>query len=97
MLYLGDEQYASEGKKLKEAQQLAADAALKTTKYIHPPVKLRESPRTLTPTVLLNNLAAKLGLSVSYMLVTDNILVHSLYTVMSQSNKGPFLGLGWSK
>lgn len=87
MLYLGDEKYASEGKKLKEAQQLAADAALKTTKYIHPPVKLKESAKSLTPTVLLNNLAAKLGLSVTYMLVTDSVLVCFFFYVVSQPSK----------
>uniref|UniRef100_A0AAR5Q794 DRBM domain-containing protein n=1 Tax=Dendroctonus ponderosae TaxID=77166 RepID=A0AAR5Q794_DENPD len=73
-LYLGDEQYTSEMQSIKKAQQAAAKTAIKSTKYEHPPVKMKESDKALTPTVLLNNLAAKLGLVVSYKRVFDDIV-----------------------
>lgn len=61
---------------IKKAQQAAAQTAIKSTKYQHPPVKIKESDKALTPTVLLNNLAAKLGLAVSYKRVFDDIVVN---------------------
>lgn len=73
-LFIGDEKYTAEEKSIKKAQQGAATIALKNTKYEHPPLKIQESTSTLTPTVLLNNLAAKLGLAVKYAVVTNDIL-----------------------
>lgn len=78
-LYLGNEQYTSEMKSIKKAQQAAASMALKNTQYEHPPVKLKADEKALTPTVLLNNLAAKLGLAVTYTLVTDKLLVTIIF------------------
>lgn len=66
-------------KSIKKAQQAAASMALKNTQYGHPPVKLKADEKALTPTVLLNNLAAKLGLAVTYTLVTDTLLVTIIF------------------
>ncbi|XP_030759956.1 maternal effect protein staufen-like isoform X1 [Sitophilus oryzae] len=74
VLYLGDEQYNAEGKSLKTAQRIAASTALKSTQYQHPPLKINENEKSLTPTVLLNNLCAKLGLAVKYGVITNDIL-----------------------
>ncbi|XP_050300272.1 double-stranded RNA-binding protein Staufen homolog 2-like [Anthonomus grandis grandis] len=73
-LYLGDEQYSAENSSLKKAQQDAALIALRNTQYEHPPVKIKENEKSPTPTVLLNNLASKLGLKVTYTVVTDVLL-----------------------
>ncbi|CAG9764185.1 unnamed protein product [Ceutorhynchus assimilis] len=75
-LYLGDETYKSDGKSFKKAQQSAASLAVKSTKYEHPPVKFKENEKTPTPTVVLNNLASKLGLAVEYSLITDDLLAN---------------------
>ncbi|KAH1020216.1 hypothetical protein HUJ04_009922 [Dendroctonus ponderosae] len=83
-LYLGDEQYTSEMQSIKKAQQAAAKTAIKSTKYEHPPVKMKESDKALTPTVLLNNLAAKLGLVVSYKRVFDDIVVNIIETMVDR-------------
>ncbi|KAJ8922642.1 hypothetical protein NQ315_007674 [Exocentrus adspersus] len=72
-LTLGNEEYAGEGSSLKKAQQNAALVALAKTEY-EAPLLQDEDERidTTTPTVLLNNLAAKLGIGVEYFLVNNN-------------------------
>lgn len=69
-LYLGDEKYYGTGTSLKKAQREAANLAMKQTAYDHPPIK--ESLTYLTPTVKLNNIAAKLAYSVQYFLIQGN-------------------------
>ncbi|RZC33065.1 double-stranded RNA-binding protein Staufen -like 2-like, partial [Asbolus verrucosus] len=70
-LTLGDERYEGSGSSLKKAQQAAAESALENTYYEHPPIKIKsDQERSLTPTVILNNIAMKLGIGVSYSLLT---------------------------
>ncbi|EFA02469.2 double-stranded RNA-binding protein Staufen homolog [Tribolium castaneum] len=69
-LHLGDELYEGSGSSLKKAQQAAATLALQDTFYSHPPEKINTpQEKSLTPTVALNNVAAKLGIAVSYFLL----------------------------
>ncbi|XP_063916240.1 double-stranded RNA-binding protein Staufen homolog isoform X1 [Zophobas morio] len=69
-LILGDETYEASGPSLKKAKQSAAGQALRNTLYEHPPERIQENQENLqTPTVLLNNVAMKLGIHVSYYLL----------------------------
>lgn len=43
-LKLGDEEYTSEGARIKKAQHAAACEAIKSTKYKHPPAKTNRTP-----------------------------------------------------
>ncbi|XP_066253678.1 double-stranded RNA-binding protein Staufen homolog isoform X2 [Euwallacea similis] len=75
-LYLGDETFTAVQKSIKKAQQNASNLAMRNTKFIHPPVKIKDVT-VLTPTVVLNNLAAKLGLFVNYKVLTEDIVDQS--------------------
>ncbi|CAH1159742.1 unnamed protein product [Phaedon cochleariae] len=67
-LTLGEETFVSEGKSLKKAKQTVAAKALAESQYETAPLKevSEENIESQTPTVLLNNLGAKLGLPVKY-------------------------------
>uniref|UniRef100_A0A8D8VQD3 Double-stranded RNA-binding protein Staufen homolog 2 n=1 Tax=Cacopsylla melanoneura TaxID=428564 RepID=A0A8D8VQD3_9HEMI len=63
-LKLGDEEYQADGSSIKKAQHSAAELALNSTAYKHPPEKSTKpvtSRRNITPTVELNALAMKQG------------------------------------
>ncbi|KAL1464666.1 hypothetical protein WDU94_004293 [Cyamophila willieti] len=63
-LKLGDEEYQADGSSIKKAQHSAAQLALNSTAYKHPPEKSTKpvtSRRNITPTVELNALAMKRG------------------------------------
>ncbi|CAG9831020.1 unnamed protein product [Diabrotica balteata] len=73
-LTLGKEKYIGKGKSLKKAKQEAATKALEKTEYDVPEIKNKtpEDIEKLTPTVLLNNIASKLGVGVTYYLLDRN-------------------------
>uniref|UniRef100_A0A6P7GWD1 Double-stranded RNA-binding protein Staufen homolog 2-like n=1 Tax=Diabrotica virgifera virgifera TaxID=50390 RepID=A0A6P7GWD1_DIAVI len=73
-LTLGKEKYIGKGKSLKKAKQEAATKALEKTEYDFPEIKNNspEDIEELTPTVLLNNIASKLGVGVTYYLLDKN-------------------------
>ncbi|XP_026681754.1 double-stranded RNA-binding protein Staufen homolog [Diaphorina citri] len=63
-LKLGNEEYQADGSSIKKAQHSAAQLALNSTTYKHPPEKSTKpvtSRRNITPTVELNALAMKRG------------------------------------
>ncbi|XP_060530382.1 maternal effect protein staufen-like [Cylas formicarius] len=72
-LFLGNEGYLGEGKSIKKAKHAAASLALRSTEYEHPPLKINKNEKSMTPTSILNNLALKLGLPVTYSLVTNDL------------------------
>lgn len=62
--FTGDEEYQADGSSIKKAQHSAAQLALASTAYKHPPEKCEKpitSRRNITPTVELNALAMKRG------------------------------------
>lgn len=72
-LYVGEEEYMATGPSIKKAQHAAAQMALDKTTYPRPEAKTKPrnnnavaSDKPITPTVELNALAMKLGLSPVY-------------------------------
>ncbi|KRT78839.1 hypothetical protein AMK59_8300 [Oryctes borbonicus] len=76
-LTLGNEEYKGDGMSVKEAKRHAAEEALLYTKYIIPQSKENKNNEKLTPTVELNNIAMKLGMTVRY-LSEDELLAEDL-------------------
>ncbi|KAF7271510.1 hypothetical protein GWI33_015624 [Rhynchophorus ferrugineus] len=60
-LYLGNENYAVDGRSSKNTHR----------KGKHRPLKIKKSEKLETPVALLNNLALKIGMFVQYAIVTD--------------------------
>ncbi|XP_056648429.1 double-stranded RNA-binding protein Staufen homolog [Diorhabda sublineata] len=71
-LTLGKETYFGQGKSHKKAKQDAAMKVFGKTEYESPPIKDKDEIEELTPTVLLNNVAFKLGIGVTYYLLDKN-------------------------
>ncbi|GJQ82372.1 hypothetical protein Trydic_g439 [Trypoxylus dichotomus] len=76
-LTLGNEVYKGDGMSMKEAKRHAAEEALLHTNYLIPERKESHKDVKLTPTVELNNIALKLGMSVRY-LSEDELKAESL-------------------
>ncbi|XP_018565164.1 double-stranded RNA-binding protein Staufen homolog [Anoplophora glabripennis] len=73
-LTLGDEEFIGQGSSLKKAQQNVAVIALENSNYEPPEIKEKEKNfDATTPTVLLNNLCAKLGIAVEYFLINNKL------------------------
>ncbi|KAG5891710.1 hypothetical protein JTB14_016093 [Gonioctena quinquepunctata] len=92
-LTIGKETFMGEGKSLKKAQRNAAANALANTKYDIPLQKeSSENDEALTPTVLLNNLCAKLGLGVTYLLIDkDKQLILKSNLVVDEKVKRSYI------
>lgn len=71
-LTLGKETYFGQGKTHKKAKEDAAMKAFEKTEYESPQSKANDDIEELTPTVLLNNIASKLGVGVTYYLLDKN-------------------------
>lgn len=68
----------ADGKSLKKVQRKAAQMALKSTEYDHPPLKIKKSEKqSESPVTVLNNLALKLGMTVQYTVVNDILVGYS--------------------
>lgn len=83
-LTLGDEEFLGQGSSLKKAQRNAAVVALENSEY--EPTEMKEKEENIeavTPTVLLNNLCAKLGIVVEYFLVNKDVSTN-LYLLIWQ-------------
>lgn len=73
-LIIGEEKYVGQGTSFKKAKQNAAAILFEKTNYVHipPKDKLEKIDDTLTPTVLLNNVCAQLGIKIDYSLLDKN-------------------------
>lgn len=82
-LHLGDEKYVGQGSSLKEAKQLASSQAVTNTQFEKPAEK-EKNTQNITPTVILNNIAFKLGIKVRYSMDGDGNVSFIFVSYFSQ-------------